>query len=698
MWTRQDLQGAEFAPKSHTTQVSLHGPAAFLAVVGACLLSPTTAHAEAGAPRFETIVTAPRTPPAAPREDDAASASVITSDRTVRSGESLPQLLSELPGVSITRLGASGSTAMVSVRGSTPNQVQIYVDGVPLQMASGGAVDLGLIPIADSDRIEVYRGASPIGFGSSAIGGIVSLTTSMPDVSGGAAELGVGSFGTRFGGGHAGFAGSLVKVVASVHLLETAGDFPYVNDNGTAFRNNDDVTLRRQNNALSQTDGVLRAAFALPGRRSLLASASYLLREQGLPAAGAVTSWQASFGMRRLIASAAYQGQDDLGPGGRVHAQAYAVLGQQRFRDELHEISLAPTATRDRTDTFGTTARATYAFGAWLKTSAMLDARHESFRPFDELAATPSGAPATRDFAAAGIESDLWSQRRDASLISALRVEFAHDEIGGRDAFGNQALVTRPSNYVVPVARLGAIGHVTDVAVLRANAGRYARLPTMLERYGNTGRIVGNPTLQPESGVTADLGSRLTLGGPKANLTIDAALFGARVDRLIQFQRGAYQMRAANIGRARIWGAELSLQLNAGRHARLVTQGTFTDARDTSGTSGRDGRQLPLRPRLRLYGRPEWRALPLGTRWELGFFGDVDVTGGNYLDPANLAAVPARVLFGGGAYVLANTTGLRGVLSAQNLGDSRINDVADFPLPGRSIFLSLQWSSIPTPQ
>ncbi len=102
---------------------------------------------------------------------------MITASRTPRSAEDLPQLLSELPGVSVTRLGGLGSMATLSLRGSSANQVEVYFDGVPLSAGLGGGVDIGLIPVVDLESIEVYRGMSPIGFGTSAMGGIVSLSS-----------------------------------------------------------------------------------------------------------------------------------------------------------------------------------------------------------------------------------------------------------------------------------------------------------------------------------------------------------------------------------------------------------------------------------------------------------------------------------------------------------------------------------------
>src|SRR5262245_13396524 len=66
----------------------------------------------------ETIVIVDTAPPR-PAEDNAASASVITADRTPRSAETMPDLLDDLPGVTVSRLGGIGSPALLSLRGST---------------------------------------------------------------------------------------------------------------------------------------------------------------------------------------------------------------------------------------------------------------------------------------------------------------------------------------------------------------------------------------------------------------------------------------------------------------------------------------------------------------------------------------------------------------------------------------------------
>jgi outer membrane cobalamin receptor len=684
MRSRPGRTGAELA-RTGTTTRSLA-----LALLATGILVGTARAQSSGPPAYETVVSAPR-PSERPLEDEAASASVVTSDRTPRSGETLPQLMSELPGVSVTRLGGLGSMATLSLRGSAANQVGVYVDGIPLNSATWGSVDIGSLPIADVDRVEVYRGMSPSAFGGSAIGGIVSLTSRSPEVTGAKAYASAGSWRTGFGGAEVSWAGPRLRLLASANYTRSRGDFSFFSDNGTAdLTSDDEPNKRRENNALAQVDGLVRGQLSLPGRRTLTTSVWLFWREKELPPWAYFQALDASLGTRRVLGSTVYDSRDDLGPGGRLRLTAYGGATEQRFRDLQHQIALRPTRTRDRSLSLGLTATATRPVADWLRMSATADARQETFSPFDSEGPARSGPPGTRTFAAVGLEGHALVG--DVEILPSLRAEVAHDEILGL-RFGTLADTTRPQTYVLPIARLGLL-HRRGPWTLRANGGRYARVPTMFERYGNNGEVEGNPALEPESGLNADAGLVLAMGSAEGTgLTVDAALFAARVRNLIEFQQGLYTQRAANVARARVLGAELSLAGRLGRHGRLVAQGTFTDARDVSDEVGHQERQLAQRPRLRAYGRPELRALPLALGWRLGLYGDVDLTGGNYRDPANFVSLPARVLVGAGASLTSPADHWRLVFSAQNLANADVVDLSGFPQPRRSLFLTLEWSS-----
>jgi len=642
---------------------------------------------------YETVVVAAPALDEAPREDRAASASVITQDRTPRAAESVPQLLSEQAGTAVTRLGGMGSTATVSLRGSTVNQVLVYVDGVPFNTATGGGVDLGAIPLGDVERIEIYRGMSPIGFGASAIGGVVSITTAVPRDNRVEMETGGGSFGTYYGGGRASWNSGRWHVYSGVHLLTSEGDFPYVDTQGTALTATDDRTVKRRNNDLHQADGTAKAVLDLPGDRRLTASFIFFDRDQGLPGSGSIADPTARLGTLRATGILAFESNRDSGLLGRLRATAYGDYDLSHFEDLAHQINASATDAHDRTLTAGATLGWRRLARPWLILSGVFDARLDRFLPSDSVSAgTLSGAPATRVFAASGIESDFWIQPITLDVIASFRIEAAREDTSGRSLLGQFQPTSGEVTHVIPIPRLSLVKELGPWLSLRANGGRYARLPSTIELYGNTGYLQGNPGLVPESGLNGDFGPVVCWKRGLNSVSWSTALFASLANQLIQYKVGAGRARAYNVGSARILGVESNASLEFGGHARLAVAGTFTDARDTSSVVANNGRQLPLRPRYRLYARPEWRAIQFRARAQVGLYVDMDATGGNYTDPTNLNRVAPRLLFGAGVYAdLPANLSMR--FGAQNLGNSPIYDLANYPLPGREFYVTLAWSS-----
>jgi outer membrane cobalamin receptor len=666
---------------------------ALLLTGGAAALCAGGARSWAGeAPTYETVVVAPPAVVETAREDRAAASSVIAEDRAPRAVESVPQLLSEQSGVTVTRLGGMGSTATISLRGSTSNQVLVYVDGVPFNTVTGGGVDVGAIPMGDVERIEIYRGTSPIVFGASAIGGVVSITTLVPRENRAELEIGGGSFATYYGGARGAWNRGRLHLYGGAHLMSSEGDFPYIDSKGTKRDTSDDEKAWRRNNDLRQLDGTARALVDLPGERRLSVSALFFSRGQGLPGPGTLAAPDARLGTLRTTGIVAFQSGQDLGPGGRLRATAYGNYQLTHFADPSAQISASPTEAHDSTITAGGTLDGKRAVRPWLVLSFVLDGRFDRFTPSDDFPNAGTASPGTRLFGAAGIDSDYWLAPIRFDIIASLRIEATHDESSGRDNFGVFLPTSRPVNHVLPIARLSLLKQLGDWVSLAANGGHYARLPTLIELYGNTGYLQGNPALVPESGFNADVGPRLKWRRGTSAITWSTAGFASLVSDLIQYQYGGGRARARNLGSARILGVESSATVEIGPHARLLASATFTDARDTSVVEAQNGKQLPLRPRYRFYARPEWRAVRLGARTSLGFFADVDATAGNYLDPSNLERVPARLLFGAGLHAdLPGDFRLRA--SGQNLANSPISDLANYPLPGREIYLTLSWSS-----
>ena len=90
--------------------------------------------------------------------------------------KSLSDALSKAPGVKLRESGGVGSDMQLMLDGFTGKHVKIFIDGVP-QEGVGNSFGINNIPVNFADRIEVYKGVVPVGFGADALGGVVNIVT-----------------------------------------------------------------------------------------------------------------------------------------------------------------------------------------------------------------------------------------------------------------------------------------------------------------------------------------------------------------------------------------------------------------------------------------------------------------------------------------------------------------------------------------
>ena len=92
------------------------------------------------------------------------------------SSKSLGEALSQLPGLKLRESGGVGSDAQLTLDGFSGKHVKVFIDGVP-QEGAGTALDINNLPVNFAERIEVYKGVVPVGFGSDALGGVINIVT-----------------------------------------------------------------------------------------------------------------------------------------------------------------------------------------------------------------------------------------------------------------------------------------------------------------------------------------------------------------------------------------------------------------------------------------------------------------------------------------------------------------------------------------
>lgn len=120
---------------------------------------------------------APLTPNEASLNDSGASVTVIARDEIEeRKAPFVLDLLRTVPGVVVTQSGSAGKLATVFLRGASPDQTLVMIDGVRLT-DSLGFTDLSSISTANVERIEIIRGAQSAMYGAGAMGGVINIVT-----------------------------------------------------------------------------------------------------------------------------------------------------------------------------------------------------------------------------------------------------------------------------------------------------------------------------------------------------------------------------------------------------------------------------------------------------------------------------------------------------------------------------------------
>ena len=109
-------------------------------------------------------------------KNSAFNATAVNTQELVNTTKTLSEALSKAPGMKIRESGGVGSDMAVTMDGFSGKHVKVFIDGVP-QEGVGSSFSLNNIPVNFADRIDVYRGVVPVGFGADAIGGVINIVT-----------------------------------------------------------------------------------------------------------------------------------------------------------------------------------------------------------------------------------------------------------------------------------------------------------------------------------------------------------------------------------------------------------------------------------------------------------------------------------------------------------------------------------------
>jgi iron complex outermembrane receptor protein len=300
-------------------------------------------------------------------------------------------------------------------------------------------------------------------------------------------------------------------------------------------------------------------------------------------------------------------------------------------------------------------------------------------------------------------EATLPTLNSDTPLIDALHIYTlagfeCHSTSASVVEFGRRS-TSRPEACAVhePVGRLGVSLEPGLGLQFLGNVGRYVRVPTLGELYGSSALVEGNRSLNPEQGISSDVGVRVSealSASGRTRLGADAFVFSRSANQMIRYQRvSSGSLAPFNVASARIQGAELAFAFDWTGNLRAETAITALDPRDTTASTKLAGRNdiLPFTSRLVTSSRVEIYLKIINSAVERPTLGVSHFyRASRFQDPAGLDVLPAQNFFDVDASCSMYEGRLTVRAAVKNLGDARAVDLLGLPLPGRTAHFSLE--------
>jgi len=491
-----------------------------------------------------------------------------------RAPANLTQALENVPGVSQV---SEGQAAVPAVRGLARGRTLIMIDGSRVSSERRVGPSATFLDPGSIEAIDVARGPGSVAYGSDAFGGVISVRTKRPDMTGPLRVRLAGTVGAGIPERHGevevskGFGTGGLLALARYRTTDD-----YRDPNGTVF-----------NSGFSNAGALLRGERRMGG--GLLS-----------------VSWQGDFGSdverprsnsRTVRFYYPYENshrvtgtweQAGVGGFGQIRVTTFFGSYDQRTDQDRFATSTSPRSI-ERADIaakdFQVRATAERAVGdVRVELGVDVNGRfgleaHDIGVSFDLAGRQTALVDNLSIDSARRTDTGLYVQmdRPVGDWVKAsggVRVSFVSNvNTGG--FFGNRSV----SNQAVAGFGAVTVGPFEGVT-MTAQLTRGFRDPTLSDRFyrGPTGRgfITGNPDLEPETSLQADLGVRYATG----RVRLAGYFYHYRISDLVErYEDETDFFFFRNRGRARLRGVEVEMQADLGGGYSLELSGQLASGR-----------------------------------------------------------------------------------------------------------------------
>ena len=504
----------------------------------------------------EVVITATRS--STSRVDAPVATRVLTKEE-MRPFSSLAELLSGTVGLDLRDYGANSGAKLLSIRGSTGEQVIVMINGVRLNNAATGVADLSLLSMSQVQRIEVTRGGASALYGSDGVGGVINIITTN-ETGGRGLHVQTGGMWSTFEQRSGSIGASLNGDRQSVQVYYEKLLQP---DSSYRVNSKEFGDGIRRVNTRTRSDHLSFLADRQWDHAGLQAFAQYTSRASDVP--GTIFNNSSALARAR---------QDDktfiVSPALEIRPNRQLVLSivpSYTYGNIEYEDPSQPLEENRRSTTAVHEFRSQIQSRIGDANSSMLTVGADVAEDHVSGTFLPTKSSGSAGFFALGQLRHRWNGNfvQVLNLYPSLRA----------DGYSGRYIVSpRMGASVVNTGRSYLIS-------LRASAGKNFRAPTLNERYWQGDGASGNPRIKAERSSSFDVGVLYT----RSNWFADATWFYIHTKDQIVWVPGAISpgvWSPSNLARTSSSGIELTLE-HRGASVRTNLDFTYNKALDHSG-------------------------------------------------------------------------------------------------------------------
>ncbi|EAT10774.1 Outer membrane cobalamin receptor protein [Oceanobacter sp. RED65] len=582
----------------------------------------------------------------------------------------LSDALKSVNSLQVLDSGVPGDPVLVSIQGASSQQTRLLINGIPTNSSQWGTYDVNKLPIDFIERIEIHTSSHSQGI-NQGIGGTINIITKKTTPS--SLNIGVGSYGKqRFGmhyaiGKNQRLSISHQKFANDYRLpIASPADNPQAQNQKQSLKNAEfSITSAQYHYVHSLANVELNAAHSEKGvpdyfRNTPLNSASLEKKSYGI----LITSNQKSFfNLPKISQNFHLSIKQERENFKDIEGTIGLSSNDDVYDQEQLELSWKPDYSSE----------SIYSF---LSITTKFDQFSSQHRLDDDsfLCTTPQGScdqKAKQYQLNTNGSVTVFSQDKTHSLTSQASLFQVNQENSER----NNTRITQSDDVYEQYAliyELDANSPSLDELRLKIGFEKNIRIPSLFERFGDRGLLIGNQDLKAETGRKWFIElpyqyKQVSIAGSLFHRDLDNAIVAVYDSRGV----GRYE----NTSKAAMSGLELKVRLDKEFWYYQISTSQYDSETQSTQVKSFNNKQLPgiyhnmIQTQLG-FSHHHWKG-----NLEYQYADKL------YIDRSNLAEGDEREIVN--AYLEYEYSSLTLTLSIQNLTNNQFNDYTNRPVVGR---------------